>query len=236
MKNWITNKKLRRELANSFMLPLFFKSDENEDDGSRKNTNELVFGLSKEVTANYSTKRVHKSITYKKYIHDLKKEVIKNPQSFIEAPFQRYAYVTGKVKSGGMISSLDKYLLLLDCDSIKDRDSAVAFLDKKKIRSFQIQSSPGKYWVVGDKVDTVKNNTYLMEEIPGVDQRFTSCSKTQGILLYRGFPKPGFIPQFDDTSEFKGMGCFEKWILKFKEYWESEDMEEISGNLFAEAI
>ena len=197
---------------------------------------DMFFGISDEKLGTYGGKhRIFKPLPYKKYIHELKKQVIRNPEDFVNRPFKRYSYITGRVKKG-ILSSFDKYLLLLDSDGSNDRILATDWLNKRGIRHFSIQSSPNKYWIICDKIDTVDKHTYLMDEIPGIDTRYTDCSRKQGVLLYRGFPKPGFIPQFEDVSKFTGMGLYEKWILRFKEYWESEDIQKIANNLFAEAI
>jgi len=195
----------------------------------------LTFGFCDQIEQSYTPKTKYRSLPYKKYIHRLKKQSVRNAESFTVRPFKKYAYVTSRVKRGPL-PGFDKYLMILDTDGEEDKNKAVAWLDKKGIRSFLINSSPSKYWIICDKIDTVANLTHMMDEIPGVDGRFTDCCRGQGVLVYRGFPKPGFIPRFDDISEFTGMGLFEKWVLNFKEYWETEDMEEISANLFMEAI
>jgi len=207
-----------------------------EDDLINKKSSFLTYGFCDQIVSSYGDVNTkYKALPYKKYIHRLKKQIIRNPKTFIEKPFEKYAYITSRVKRAPM-KMWDKYLMILDTDGIEEKDKAVAWLNKKEIRHFLIQSSPNKFWIICDKIDTVDNLTHMMDEIPGVDTRFTDCSREQGALVYRGFPKPGFIPQFDDISKFTGMGLFEKWILKFKNYWESDDVEEISNNLFMEAI
>ena len=69
-----------------------------------------------------------------------------------------------------------------------------------------------------------------------VDKNYIICSGMQNVLLYRAFPRAGVIPKFDDVSNFKGMGLFEKWILNLKEYWETDDIKEISNMLFLETL
>lgn len=196
----------------------------------------MHFGISYDVGHHYKpSTRICRGLQYKKYIHALKRQVLRDPKDFIEKPFKRYAYITGRVKKN-VLRSLDKYLLLLDADSKDGRAKATEWLDKKEIQHFCIQSSPNRYWIIGNRINTVREHTYLMDEIPGIDTRYTDCCRSQDCLLYRGFPKPGFLPEFEDVSKFTGETPFENWILMFKKYWESEDMMEISHNLFVEII
>ena len=75
--------------------------------------------------------------------------------------------------------------MLMDCDGFDDKNKCVRYLNNRNIETFEIESSPGHYWVVGNVVDTPSRLTYFMEEIPGIDKRYTSCSRDQSILLFQ---------------------------------------------------
>jgi len=198
--------------------------------------NNLSFGISEESRSPYDGLIVKlRSLPYNKYIHELRKHVYKTPEAFTSRPYSTYAYITGKIKRG-LIPSLDKYLLLLDVDSVKNCEKTIKWLNSRKIKHIVINSSPSHFWIIGDKIDTVENHTHLMEEIPGIDEKYTRCSRKQGVLLLRGFPKAGFIPKFNNSDRYSGKGLFEKWIIQFKSYWESEDLSEVANALFAEAL
>jgi len=209
-----------------------------EDESCESNTGvfkNMVFGISDE-TGEYRVKdRLIKPIPYKKYIHKLKRLIIQEPTIFKEKPYKKFAYITSRVYKGA-VRALDKYVMILDCDGKTDYTNAINWLNNKHIKFVSVQSSPGKYWVVCDIIDRLDKIINIMEKIPGVDTKYTECSKIQNVLLLRAFPKAGVLPKFDSVENLKGTSEYKRWVLGFKRYWESNDMIEMAGNLFVGAI
>lgn len=198
--------------------------------------NQLVLGIDENTQRGYlsTLKREYTRMGYEPYIKRLSEMINEAPESFVGKPYGKYAYVTTKVKRSLLGS--DKYLIVLDCDSIEDKDRSIDYLKYKKIRHFIIESSPGKFWIIGDKLASAKNHAAELIKLDSLDKNYVICSGKRDTFVLRAFPKPGFTPKFDDTSMFRGKGYFEKWILEFKEYWETEEMKSIANTLFAEAI
>ena len=130
----------------------------------------LYLGISEDENLGVYTplNRKFKRLPYYKFIKKLKNQINKKPEDYTKKPYNKYAYITGRVKEYPINHYLDKYLLLLDVDSIEAKDKVIAWLDNHNIRHFLINSSPGHFWIIGDKIDTVYNHTSLMSTIEGV--------------------------------------------------------------------
>jgi hypothetical protein len=209
---------------------------------NRKNKNDFYmdFGISEDESTRWgygnSQARDIKPMKYKKFIKTLTKAINETGECFLKKPYSKYAFITGRVKKGGCFLLPDKYLMLLDVDGEKEKEQVMERLNIQNIEHFVIQSSPGKYWIVGNKLASVKNHVKEMMTIPEVDQNYVKCSNNQDALLFRAFPKPGFTPKFGDMSKLDRDTLYGKWIFRFKEYWESKAVIKMSEALFAEAI
>jgi len=214
--------------------PIF---DTNDNIQEVIKSTDMFFGICEDQQlGNYSENgRTFIPLKPKSYMKELKQQLTKYTKDFTERPFKRYAYITSRVKRGP-VRDLDEYLMILDCDSFDEMMEATSCLDKGEIKYFCVNSSPARYWVICDKIGTVSDLTSIMYAIPGVDYNYTYCASLQGVLLYRGFPKPGFIPKIGDISKLKGSPLFKRWISRFKEYWESKEVEELAQILFVEAL
>lgn len=97
----------------------------------------------------------------------------------------------------GVISSkigFRKWVMVLDCDSINNRDEAIIELQDNGIRYRIIESSPNKFWIITNFVGTVKNCCDKMGTIPGVDREYLASCRNQKLIAVRAFPKAGFVP------------------------------------------
>jgi len=147
----------------------------------------------------------------------------------IHKPKELNLYISARVKRR-FFSKHDLYLLVADCDSITACQNTSAKLTKLNILHYVIESSPGHYWIIGDYINTKANIQFLLEEIPGVDTEYVRVIP-HGIVL-RAFPKAGFKPTFINLDKLTGSKTFVNWIKSFKEYWDTDMMNQVQENLF----
>jgi len=211
--------------------PIVNTTDETEG----INPSDMFCGLCEDEMGQYaSANRVFIPIKYKTFIKKLTRQISKYPSDFSTKPFKRYAYITSRVHKGA-VRELDEYLMILDTDSKADMLNAIKYIDKLGIKHCTIRSSPTKFWIVCDKIGTMSDLLPIMFEITGVDMDYVSCAARQSCLLFRAFPKQGFIPQVGKINK-KCSLHFRKWMVQFKKHWESKEVSRLNDILFAEAL
>jgi len=94
-----------------------------------------------------------------------------------------YIDFVGYTLSGkfGVISTLvkkrrfrgDLYVPVIDCDSKRNLDDAIAWIRSKlKLNISVISSSKDRYWIILDKAMTYKDVCKILEKIPGADYKY----------------------------------------------------------------
>lgn len=114
-----------------------------------------------------------------------------------------------------------KWLLVLDCDSLVDKEKTLDELCLLGIKFKVIQSSPLHYWVVTNYIGSFKKCMLIMSAIPGVDKNFIEfCDKYEKIVL-RVFPKEGYRPNTaQDFDSFSGRAKL--WGELLQRWWGGE--------------
>jgi len=159
---------------------------------------------------------------YDTFIHNLKSRSIESPNDL-------RSYVTTLIQS--RLFRPDLYLMVLDCDSQAECESAVDELNQRKIKHFLIESTPGRFWIICNFIAPIKEIIYVMEEIPGVDRNYIKVNKNRRTLVVRAYPKVQ-TPTFGDMSKLDGSPRFVQWVKDFKEYWETEEMDFVVKQTF----
>jgi len=196
--------------------------------------NNLDFMIGIENNAPYSFDRNIAKCKYNKYKKYITNTLKKTPNILVKKPYTFYPAITSLIDKRFL--GEDMYLMVLDCDTKENKNKAVDYLKKNKTEHFIIQSSPESYWIICNVIDSIPNIITLMRKIPGVDERYINCSERDGVMVLRGFPKPGLVPQFGDTSKLTEDTMFNHWILNFKAYWESQFIKDFADKQFIEAI
>lgn len=137
-----------------------------------------------------------------------------------------------------------KHIMALDCDSYNDMRSATGSLFFNQISHCVIESSPGRYWVIADRVGRVKE-LYPLMMIAGVDRDYVRFTDYRESFHLRAYPKNGFIPRqvgiwmSRDINSFRThtgntpehYRLYREWLSAFLDYWNSSDMRFVAGNL-----
>jgi len=124
--------------------------------------------------------------------------------------------------------------MALDCDSLADMQAATNQLMRQDISYLIMESSPGRYWVIADRVGTFKELFPLFSVIRGVDRNYVRCASSYKEFHLRAYPKRGYIPQLRGrwvSSQCQFMNKFRCWTQAWLRYWESDYMREVASNI-----
>lgn len=122
-----------------------------------------------------------------------------------------------------------QHILNLDCDSEVDMLRAVEDLKKLNITYCRIQSTPGHYWIVCDKIGSISELYKFALNIAGVDRNYLYGTIDKRKFIIRAYPKKT-IPLFIDSFTV-GSIEFKEWLAEFKRYWSSEDMSWVASQI-----
>jgi hypothetical protein len=133
-----------------------------------------------------------------------------------------YIFVSSKIESNWWA---DKHLLVLDCDGVGEMAAACHWLKtEENIRYETIESTPGRFWVVTEYINTWKYVWRLLKQIPGVCNGFRYGSvKDHKQISIRAFPKlvnsKPHSPIFPDKISLNPV--IVEWIEGLRAYFES---------------
>lgn len=120
-----------------------------------------------------------------------------------------------------------KYFPFLDCDSWNDMIAAKHWIKSHYgLNSVEIESSPGKFWVIVDKMMGLKEARSIILTTPGVDENYQVYIKhyRRGYkcILVRACPKEnGYIPDFRQIDKITHPLIL-KWAKELKHWYEEE--------------
>ena len=190
----------------------------------------------------YSTSIIYKRQKWETYCRDLLSDSLESLSLAPGGEHHMKQYVCTKVH-GGFLRRC-KHVLTLDCDSYRDMRLATGYLFTERISHTVIESSPGKYWVVTDKVGRFKELHNFMSTIPGVDREYVSFAYSRKAFNLRAFPRRGYIPRRvgnwdhgrESTLGSQGYQSekhlkYTQWINEFMMYWGSNLMVDVSTNI-----
>lgn len=114
------------------------------------------------------------------------------------------------------------HLLVLDCDGTGEMLAATNTLATRNIGYALIQSSPSKYWIVTDVIDSFPNIYRVLKSIPGIDRNHIKFAEEHKQLFIRAYPR-GFKPLFPDVHTLKTDKVIE-WYTQFEKLWDRPEL------------
>lgn len=155
---------------------------------------------------------------------------IKTREQFLKAIVDinstHYYQVTSVVERSGWFKSwfvVPKQVLLLDCDGTAEMLAACNQLKFLELGYALIQSSPGRYWVVVDKVSDFYTLYNIANCIPGVDDEYMKLAKSHGMFYLRLTPWEGKRPLFEGPEGLSDPLVVE-WYNAFEELWNQPEV------------
>lgn len=122
---------------------------------------------------------------------------------------------------------VSKSVLLLDCDSTDRMLAASHTLATRNIKYVPIQSSPGRYWIVADRVDKMSILLFEMQTIPGVDTSYVEVACRTNFLALRVVPTEGKMALFQDGGADHFTNPLARgWYNDFKSLWDRPEIKE----------
>jgi hypothetical protein len=88
------------------------------------------------------------------------------------------------------------WIMVLDCDGTDEMLGAKWMLNQDRIGHALVQSSPSRYWIITDYVDTFDKVLTKMTGFPGQDFRHVAFSKEHRLISIRAIALPGKVPIF----------------------------------------
>jgi hypothetical protein len=123
-----------------------------------------------------------------------------------------------------------QHILAFDCDGDDGLCQVKKFLYGMEIEYASIQSSPGHWWIICDKI--IKNlghESSLFQLAPGTDKRHVKMAAENGVIVFRGWPKHkssiDYRPQFE-THYFQNDAVGE-WYADLHDYFNSDFYSEL---------
>lgn len=196
----------------------------------------LTFGVYKEY-GSYNEKAGFKKLDYKKFLSTVKKSYLEFGQDGVKAAISARINNPDALGRTQLFNLFKKkrYIVYLDCDTQSDCTKSLNCLLAlyPTLRRVVIESSPGKYWIVLDKILNKRDFIEFVSVINGVDQKFVKFLRKTRHICIRAFPKNGFQPRvvdenFQVVSSTDDMlyisGRFSNnqtrhWVQSFVNYW-----------------
>jgi hypothetical protein len=179
----------------------------------------LRYYIPVEKSSGYSTRNVLKRFNREDFSHRLKADFNGNQQLQGYISTQVWGFLFWK-----------RWVLVLDCDSIIDRDRAIEEIRSMDLKYDVMESSPEKFWIIVNYTGSFRKCINLMCEIPGVDTNFISkCERDRKIVL-RAFPKNGYVPGTINDPYSECHGRVKDWFYSFRNWWRSGTVEWLANH------
>lgn len=126
-----------------------------------------------------------------------------------------------------------KHIMMLDCDSRADANSASLDLQREKINFCLVVSSyydtveSEHYWILADYIGSFMDVLGKLRSIRGVDPRYIQFCLREGVFNLRAYPKKYSMPLFDRCNWEDMSNEFRDWMIEFQDYWQSEDIKNV---------
>lgn len=118
-----------------------------------------------------------------------------------------------------------QFVPIVDADSKDHLEKARDYLSLLGIETAVIESSPGHYWIIMDRVRPFSDAINLMKQIPFNDDRYIKlCESCRSMVVLRAFPKNGFIPKVIDSGKLKNEHAM-RLVDSVVEHFESKFVE-----------
>lgn len=123
-----------------------------------------------------------------------------------------------------------QHILAFDCDGEDGLRQIKTFLFGMEIEHACIQSSPGHYWVICDKIiKNISHESSPFQLAPGADKKHVKMAAENRVIVFRGWPKHkssiDYRPQFE-THYFQNDAVGE-WYADLHDYFNSEFYSEL---------
>lgn len=155
----------------------------------------------------YSDKLVAKELKGSTIYYELKKQYVENDLKCVLS-----TQVSGWWK-------FRRWLLVIDCDSMKNKEKALSELRILGIGYKVWESDPGRYWIITNYIGKFKSCINIMNAIPGHCADFKKFCDSRSAFLLRTFPKAGFKPHYEHLDFYDFYGKAKLWYKC--EWWES---------------
>jgi len=177
--------------------------------------------------SSYSDKIVIKELKGSTIYHELKKQYVENDLKCVLS-----------TQVSGWWKFRKRWLLVVDCDSMENKEKALSELRILGIGYKVWESDPGRYWIITNYIGKFKSCIRIMNAIPGHCIDFKNFCKFRRAFLLRAFPKAGYKPCIIPMSQFyepwisigsgnsmQGHGSYhvkaKLWYKMFSKWWES---------------
>lgn len=150
--------------------------------------------------------RIASAVKYSHYMQNL------------EAPYDG-CYIVASTEV--MVLPTSVSILAFDCDS---RENLELLLNAYNDRCHIIESSPGRYWVITERIGPHWDIRRMMVRYRyfGIDEDHLAITWSRGVICFRMNPKNHLhIPKFPPLNNIKS-GIVRSWMEEFKGYWESD--------------
>jgi len=171
----------------------------------------------------YSDKLIVKELKGSNIYHELKKQYIENDLKCVLS-----------TQVSGWWKFRRRWLLVVDCDSMENKEKALSELRILKIGYKVWESNPGRYWIITNYIGKFKSCINIMNAIPGHCVDFKKFCDSRSAFLLRAFPKAGFKPHLYEPwvistylmkqnldSYCSYYGEAKLWYKMFCEWWEN---------------
>ncbi len=131
-------------------------------------------------------------------IHDFYLQILNQDPS-------RYLIITGSLNN--------RFIPIIDCDSVADYEQTIQHLDKKEVRRTVFLSSHNHYWVIPDLTFSSFESAWrAICFVPGNDHKYLKFTWDRGYFCIRGECKEN-----KDPPQLTYTNCVEPNIQKFTE-------------------
>jgi len=114
-----------------------------------------------------------------------------------------------------------QHILVLDCDGQNEMIATASALRADGIKWIGVESSPGRYWFICEKVGLFRDLYSKMQAMPGNDTRYTDLVKNRKMFLLRAIRHKNSCPSFTIENEVKDPRVLQ-WYKEFKAIHEDE--------------
>lgn len=106
------------------------------------------------------------------------------------------------------------HVMVLDVDSTANLIAATKVLKRDGIGWAGIESSPGHFWLVTDKIGQFNELFSYMEALPGVDPKYVKGTKKWKSFMLRAIARNSSKPKFghcDDLADHRAVAFFKEF-------------------------
>ena len=203
-------------------------------------THDIRFLVQKRRSNGYSSTTVYKRIKWNKFEDRLVDDSIDTTDGILTL------FMSTKISRGWFRSNW--HVMALDCDAFADMQMAGRTLKEDDISHIVIESTPGKYWILANKVGKFQDVYRYARSVPGVDRQYLRFTRDNREFHLRAYPKRGYIPvvrgqwvshrdrlngsAYEDMFSYNGnRSKWRKWLRNWGNYWDSSPVRIASRSI-----